>query len=566
MVVSAALAFLVAFRIMKLQGKVLNWFFLMLLAAAWWTLTYGLELASTTLQQMMFFIRLEYLGISLIPAFWLLFSLEYTQQERPVSSIVYFGMFSYSALTYFLVLTNEFHHLHYQSVAVDYSGPFPLLDINPGPWYRVHTIVFYLLVITGYVYLLLYFRGAKTLFRRHSRMIVLSTLIPLLVNVGYIAFDLRPHGHIDLTPVAFLVSSMILSAGLMRYGLFDLLPLARNSTFNFISDGVLVLDAQDRILDFNPALNRMVQNQAENLIGRPCQELLVNYPEWDFEAQEHHELQLGSRILELSRTAINNKGRVSGSIVLLRDITVRRQAELAVEKQRFQLQELNQQKDRLFSIIAHDLRGPLRNLQEILRMMNAADLSSEEKDELLQILPTSVDGSVVLMENLLAWAKSQQEGEQIKPQEFDLGDLAAEVMNNLAAIAEKKGVALKNAIENLGVKIFADREMMRIVLRNLINNAVKFTNPGGYIQVNSRLDEGRCIIIVEDNGVGMDEQTVSELFSLKVKSRKGTADEVGSGLGLALCKEYVLKNHGTLEAESEPGKGSRFILDLPAGS
>lgn len=90
MVVSAALAFLVAFRIMKLQGKVLNWFSLMLLAAAWWTLTYGLELASTTLQQMMFFIRLEYLGISLIPVFWLLFSLEYTQQERPVSSILYF--------------------------------------------------------------------------------------------------------------------------------------------------------------------------------------------------------------------------------------------------------------------------------------------------------------------------------------------------------------------------------------------------------------------------------------------------------------------------------------------
>lgn len=107
MVVSAALAFLVAFRIMKLQGNVLNWFSLMLLAAAWWTLTYGLELASTTLRQMMFFIRLEYLGISLIPAFWLLFSLEYTQQERPVSSILYFGMFSYSALTYFLGLTNS---------------------------------------------------------------------------------------------------------------------------------------------------------------------------------------------------------------------------------------------------------------------------------------------------------------------------------------------------------------------------------------------------------------------------------------------------------------------------
>lgn len=263
---------------------------------------------------------------------------------------------------------------------------------------------------------------------------------------------------------------------------------------------------------------------------------------------------------------IDKNGNVSGMVGISRDITEIKNAEDKILKYTKELQYLNASKDKFFSIIAHDLKNPFVSLlgfSEIL-LEDYNELTPEEINEYVQNIFEVSKSSHQLLENLLQWSRAQTGRIEYCPVEINLYKIARESINLLKSPAHKKGINLICNIDE-STNVFADPDMLQTIIRNLVTNAIKFTEKGDEVRVSNKLvNDDFLEVYVTDSGLGMDEETIKKLFRIDVHhTTKGTSDEVGTGLGLILCKEFVEKNGGKIHVESELGKGSRFIFTLP---
>lgn len=234
-----------------------------------------------------------------------------------------------------------------------------------------------------------------------------------------------------------------------------------------------------------------------------------------------------------------------------------------------QLQAANQQltKDnilnkKLLSIISHDLRHPLVNTKSVLDLINLNLVSEDEQRDLLEQLEGQYVTTLSLLDNLLYWIRNQMAGEDIAKVKFVLNDLVQEVLEAHKVAAAQKAVLLINQVSSQ-IHLMADYEMMKIVLRNLVSNAIKFTPKHGTVLLSADVEAGQVIIKVIDTGVGMSSAVLSKIEEKQYYSGKGTANEKGSGFGLILVRDLLEKHQGDLRIQSSPGRGSTFIISLP---
>lgn len=263
---------------------------------------------------------------------------------------------------------------------------------------------------------------------------------------------------------------------------------------------------------------------------------------------------------------LNRKGELTGYVIVSRDISDRKYSEQQLEKQKEDLKALNATKDKFFSILAHDLKNPFAHLfsmsETIIR--NYSDLDEEDKMQALKSIHKSAEFIYGLMENLLTWANTQRGGVHYVPEVFNLSAVIDINVNLFRSPAGVKGINLGSSVPD-NIQAYGDKEMISTVIRNLINNAVKFTSSGGSVLVAAERKDRFVEIRVQDQGIGISEEDKNKLFRIDVKYKsKGTAGETGTGLGLVLCKEFVEKNGGSIWCDSEPGKGSSFLVRIPA--
>lgn len=222
-------------------------------------------------------------------------------------------------------------------------------------------------------------------------------------------------------------------------------------------------------------------------------------------------------------------------------------------------------KDKLFSVIAHDLRGPIGGMASLLESMalDRESISDEEMEEFISALRSTSWNTSQLLENLLAWSRSQRSELAFRPERLGLADVARECAEVFALSASGKGVTIGIEIGE-GLEVLADPDQLRMLLRNLLSNAIKFTPEGKGVVLRASRAEGGILIEVFDEGIGMDSGQLAELFDLgATRTRSGTANERGSGLGLVLCKSIVDQHGGRIEVASEVGKGTVFSVLLP---
>ncbi|MBL4614651.1 MAG: HAMP domain-containing histidine kinase [Magnetovibrio sp.] len=230
-----------------------------------------------------------------------------------------------------------------------------------------------------------------------------------------------------------------------------------------------------------------------------------------------------------------------------------------------ELEKLNQEKNKFFSIIAHDLRSPFTSLLGFTALLEqrADKLSPEKVKDYAQTIDASATRVFKLLENLLEWSRLQMDRVSVEPVSFKVSDITLNTIDLLGPVAADKDIKLIET--DSAPHAFADPQMIDAVIRNLVNNAIKFTPPGGTITIGyETTPTGRTRINVTDTGVGMSEKTLDKLFNLADNvSTLGTDGENGTGLGLLLCNELVERNAGKLYVESELGKGSTFSFTLP---
>lgn len=233
-----------------------------------------------------------------------------------------------------------------------------------------------------------------------------------------------------------------------------------------------------------------------------------------------------------------------------------------ITKQRDEQEKINIFKDKLFSIISHDLRSPLASLSNSLFLFKSKMLSDEERNTLTDMLSRDYQATSYLLDNLLNWTRMQMQGLKLSPKQLNLGELVRENFNLLKPQAEKKGISLESNIAD-ELAVFADLEMTKTVIRNLLHNAIKYSFQGGIVKVPAYIEAENIVISIKDNGRGMSIEEQQNLFGSEHFSKHGTANEKGSGLGLLLCKDFIEKNKGTIWVESIENEGSTFSFTLP---
>ncbi|MEM6807291.1 MAG: HAMP domain-containing sensor histidine kinase, partial [Bacteroidota bacterium] len=242
-----------------------------------------------------------------------------------------------------------------------------------------------------------------------------------------------------------------------------------------------------------------------------------------------------------------------------------RQNKQILEHKNAELSKLNSTKDKFFGIIAHDLRNPLIALDWVSEQMNIY-LKRKNIDRLYRLAEhteTTAKRLSALLDNLLNWSLVQTGSIPYDPAHVDLSQITEEILELYRPLAQAKGIELNNDIRD-SAEVFADERAVHMIIRNLIGNALKFTQNEGKVIISNERENGHQQIIITDSGRGISPDLLPNLFSLDKKLSMGKAQEKGSGLGLMLCKELVELNKGEIRASSEIGKGSRFVISLPA--
>jgi len=270
-----------------------------------------------------------------------------------------------------------------------------------------------------------------------------------------------------------------------------------------------------------------------------------------------------------ARLLLDDEEKILGVQGSARNISLRKLAEEAIQRKNKDLEELNATKDKFFSIIAHDLRGPIGSMNSLLELISEPDIQvdREKNFELLNVLKDVSKTTFDLLENLLIWAGSQRGIIEFNPKFYNLNKLVEHNLSLFSQAAKHKGITLNNEVQS-GCIAYFDYNMINTVTRNLINNSIKYSNLNGSVTISVRETADNLEVSVKDAGIGIRKETLDKLFRIDSvsTSRIGTCGEKGTGLGLILCKEFIDKHEGKIGVESEPEKGSTFSFELPKRS
>ncbi len=539
--------------------------------AAIWGFFYGLELISNTLILKLLFIDLQYIGISFIAASWVRFAINYTSYKSKNQSLIIAALFSIPTITIILVFTIPFHSFFYSSTRIVQENNFTNILLEKAPWYYVQVAFSYAAFILGLIILWRRFRHSNPLFKTQTKQIILAGSIPIAFNIFYQAGVLRPFDTIDLTPFSFLISFAIIGLSIVRHNLFNIKPIAHHKIIEALTRGVLVLNAKSEIVDYNSVMKSFLTDSIQVKSGNLGQDLFQNQQEVRLLLASEKDKNIGylliqegkKRNIQVEKILITEEGKSIGTILLFEDTTEQKTINETLKNQAIELQQLNDLKDKYFSIISHDLKGPIFGIKELIHLTNSGEISKEEFIEMLPEVSRNMEQVAFLLENLLAWSSSQLKGgEIVKTQKIDVHNILIQQKSILERIANEKKIEIEITPE-AKYTAKADKNMIELVLRNLISNAIKFSEQGGKIKISTHDDLDFFKVCIQDFGKGISKENLSKIQKGTSFTTKGLNNEFGTGLGLVLVKEYIQKNLGQLEVFSEEGKGTKFCILLP---
>lgn len=347
--------------------------------------------------------------------------------------------------------------------------------------------------------------------------------------------------------------------------------------FDFAPSGYIALSKEGTIIELNFSASSLLGKERAQLIrssfaffvSPPTRSVFNTFFERVFTSNKTEtcevELLVGDSPPIIVHLIGIYKEKSEQCLLTLINITDRKLMDLLINKQNSELTKLLEDKDRFMSVLAHDLKGPFASivgLTELLRK-NITQFDAQKIELISNLLIQSAKNSSALLDDLLLWANAQSGKLSFEPKRIKLSKVFKDIQEIFDPIAKEKSIQITYPEED-NLFVFADTNMLKVILRNLISNAIKFTNNGGEIHIDTHQDDQETTIIVTDNGIGIEPQYMDKLFSASnLFSTKGTNNESGSGLGLVLCREFVKRHMGLIWVESKPGKGSSFHFALP---
>ena len=548
-------------------------------AVALWSFTSAMHTLVGDTGARILIAKVQYLGVAPIGALWLIFTSQYSRASWPENRVLRAAIWIVPAITLVLAATNEYHHVYWAAITEVATPLGTRLVYTGGPWYWVHVAYSYLLMAFGTLILVRGLRRFPPPYRRQTVLMITGALVPWISNILYVARVLPATGP-DLTPIAFTVSGVCFTWGLYRYRLFGLVPVARDMVVDSMDDGVLVLDAQRRIVDINAAAERYTGCTLASL-GRPVDEV-VSW--WTAAVADDRPLtdgqpaivkvEPGPRYFEVKVTPVRDaKRHFAGWLVVVHDISSRRRTE--AERYAFDRRLQEQQKSESLMVlaggIAHDFNNLLTGIlgnAELLAMQAPQDSSQQRAAEAILI---GAQRAADLVSKMLAYAG----GGRVVAERVDLDALVREMVDLLVASVARDCTLTYQSPGPLPL-VETDPTQIRQVVLNLIVNATEAVDEHGVVTVatgEEMLDRamlknmtfgndvtpGRYVFIdVVDNGVGISEHTLARMFDPFYSTK-----DQGRGLGMAAVRGIVRSHQAALRVTTAEGQGTRFRVWFP---
>jgi PAS domain S-box-containing protein len=554
-----------------------------LAGAVWWSVCSALELSARDLAGRESWGDLKYLGVVLLPPAYLAFVLQCRGQRRwprwlgPALAV--------EPLAVLLLLAWAGTH----DLVRYYPAGATLATTRvaeAGPLFWPHLLYNNALMWAGTALLVVTLSRMSRLYRGQSLLLVGAILLPILLNL---LFNLRvePFRQVDLTPFAFVLSTSVLVWGVYQLSLLDLRPVARSQIFRTISDPVLVLDPDGRVLDANPAAGRLTGRPLAEVVGQPVGQLL---PTWSGAVatamaagvdQATEEVSQDGRIYDLAISALPERQRQPGGhLVVARDVTDRRQVEeklcaalnaelvatdrlaVALDRERAaaeHLRTLDELKSGFLQAVSHDLRTPLASVLGISLTLQRGRglLSPADSDDLLGRLAANARRLDRILTGLLDLDKLDRGIVELRREPVDLASLVAGVVSEASDELTTHPVSL----ELLPIQVLADAAKVERVVENLLANAARHTDPGTPIWVRVAPVDRAALLCVDDAGPGIPAEQRESIF--RPFQRGGATYAPGSGVGLALVAQIASLHDGQAWVEDRAGGGASFRVLLP---
>lgn len=541
-----------------------------MLAGSFYTFGYAFEIVSTTLEHIRFWLRIEYIGIPFGSVIWIIMVLQYTGRQSLVNRKLIAILLIIPALTITAHYTNEWHHWYYKSMTLNMSEGFPLVSLVKGPIYVLHVVYSYTLFAIGTALMFQMFLHANPRMKRQIALMIIGSWGPYGFTLVYLSGVI--YMPIDISPFGFVFSGFFYLWGIYQFNMLRLAPLALQKVFESMQDAVIIFDMDHTLTSFNHAAKEIVEGLHKKQIGQTAAQIFSRYPallerviqgssnETKIQISGHPD----AKFYNIHMSYVND-GRQNpvGKMLLLSDVTEMVRSEKRLLDNAKQLRELNAFKDRMFNVVAHDIRDPLAVLINLMELLEEEQNEGESHEEIVQEMGQQIQNTFNLVESLLDWFRSQRGGMLFRPVALNLANVVQANVHLLEIRSARKGIQVLSDIP-IGTIVFADKEMLDLILRNLLSNALKFTASGGIVQLQAEHVEGKMIVSVTDTGQGISTDQAESLFQDANRvSSVGTAGEQGFGLGLTLCREFVRLNGGEIWFNSSPAQGSTFCFSIP---
>jgi PAS domain S-box-containing protein len=582
-------------------------FIVLMAAVSFWSFCDLMRLLSSDYSTMVFWDKMSYLGIVLVGPSWLAFCLQYTGRDEYLNRRNLVLLSIEPLATLILVFFNEQFELIWTNLTVVEVGQFLDLAHGHGPWFWVHVVYSYLLILTGTAMLFQYALRSSSLYQNQAKVLALAAAIPLISNLLYVA-GLSPFYPLDTTTLAFSLTGLVAAWGMFHFKLLDIVPVAYDSVVSSMADGVVIMDAQNRVADINPAALKMSGLTYQEIVGRHADVLPMFKPDLlrhtpttlESESELDYHGPNGHRFYDLRISALYDpQGDFLGRLGVFRDITDRKRAQnellrahqelerrvaertsqladanLSLKEQMAELKQSKKEREKLIAeleiknsemerftyTVSHDLRSPLITIKGFLGFLRQ-DLAkgSELRAEAdIKRIEDAVDRMDLLLRDTLALSRIGRVADPL--QYVNFGEIVKEALDQVSLQIQLSKVRIIQK-ESFPI-VYVDRLRMVEALANLIENSIKYMGhqSSPEIEIGWRKLADDTAFFVRDNGMGLDPSQHQKVFELFYKVDKKSE---GTGAGLAIVKRIVEVHGGRVWIESEVGKGCSVFFTLP---
>lgn len=541
-----------------------------------WAFSYALEFGTPVFEEKVFFSQMSYLGIVFIPLTYFFFTTAFSQKFSLVNKQSILLSLIIPIITLILVFTNNKHGLIWKDYTLDSSTN--MLYYKHGIWFWIFDIYAFTLIAWGIFNLVSSISTFTSFYKKQIRILIIASLIPVIANLMYI-FNINPVPGFDWTTVSFVLTGLIIAFGIFRYKIFELIPLAREKLLGTMNEGVLVINTNGIIEEANPALIKTFGLNKKTCIHSNFMNTFQQFPAiiellqanedrfTDFELKHNNQ----TFYYQVRITALyDQRGKLSGKLMVLSDVSSSRLAEIELTKKNEQLKLQNKRNEKLIDdldayahTLAHDLKNSLGVIYSssdiILGAIEEGDMDAIK--EFSAVIKESSAKTISVTNELLKMATAGHEDVKIAP--IEMQQVYAAAMAQIADMVADCKATIE--LENNWIDAQAYAPWIEEIWINLLSNAMKYGGAPPHIKVGCELSgQGMVKYWVKDNGDGIPEDQHTKIFRKHTRLQPDKAG--GYGLGLSIVKRIIEKLGGKVGVEStgEKGAGSLFYFKLPA--